>query len=101
MDIAAEKLQMPIKKATAYRAMHIAKTTVFGSLNEEFTFIEPYLHRFLDLNPGSKMYVKFDHQGHFIRCALATSAALDFLRLGLPLISVDMSHLYMKIKGQR
>ena len=46
------------------------------------------------------MYVRFDEQGHFIRCALAPAAALDFVQHCIPLFSVDMSHLYMNIKWQ-
>ena len=62
--IAAETLDMPVKKATAYRAMALAKATVFGEYNEEFTYIEPYLEQFVAQNPGSKMYVNFDANGH-------------------------------------
>ena len=67
---------------------------------EEFTYIEPYLEQFAAQNPGSKMYVNFDANGNFIRCALAPFAATHFLRHGIPLISVDMCHLYMRIRGQ-
>ena len=56
-----------------------------------------YVHRALS---GAVFRAKFDTNGHFIRCALAPSAALDFLTHGLPLICVDMSHLYMRIRGQ-
>ena len=100
VSIASQALDMPVKKATAYRARGLAKVRVFREYNEEFTYIEPYLEQFLEQNPGSKMYVKFDANGHFIRCALAPSAALDFLTHGLPLICVDMTHLYMRIRGQ-
>ena len=30
--IAAERLDLPVKKATAYRAMALAKATVFGGI---------------------------------------------------------------------
>ena len=100
MALAAEKMHMPIKRATAYRPMQLAKVEAYGNEDEEFCYFEPYLNKFLELNPGSKMYVRFDEQGHFIRCALAPAAALDFVQHCIPLFSVDMSHLYMKIKGQ-
>ena len=36
----------------------------------------------------------------FIHCTWAPSAALQFLQHSLPIITVDMSHLYMSIQGQ-
>ena len=36
---AAETFHMPIKSATAFRAMNLARVKVFGTLNEEFQYI--------------------------------------------------------------
>ena len=55
MALAAEKMHMPIKRATAYHAMQLAKVEAFGNEDEEFCYFEPYLNKFLELNPGSKM----------------------------------------------
>ena len=45
MALAAEKMHMPIKRATAYRAMQLAKVEAFGNEDEEFCYFEPYLNK--------------------------------------------------------
>ena len=47
MALAAEKMHMRIKRATAYRAVHLAKVQAFGNEDdsEVFCYFEPYLNK--------------------------------------------------------
>ena len=92
-------------RASAYHTIGLAKEIVHGSLDFEYCLVEPYLHRFVELNPQSVCFTKFFNYNHFIRAGLGPSVSRDFLQSALPVIAIDMSHLqyvhmYMLIKGQ-
>ena len=102
VHIAAGDLHFKCSRASAYRAIGLAKEIVHVSLGFEYCLVEPYryLHWFVELNPQSVTFTNFSNDDHFIRAGLGPSVSRDFLQSALPVKAINMSHLYMPIKGQ-
>ena len=65
----------------------------FGSEQESFQFLEPYLQELEAANLGFAQYFMEDSENRFLRCGFIAPYAANFLRMrnGIPVIQADMA----------
>ena len=71
---------------TVYRGMQLGKDAVFGTEQQSFSLLRPYLDQLVLANPGSRSVFEVDAHNRFKRCIFVALYTARFLQHGIPCI---------------